>query len=111
MEKATLKDFNDAMMEIYEAGKRLKPPYNASRFLKMLNEHGGKKTADLLLATDNPSDGFTELFMRGKENLRLCVEYVVLQSRWRELFTPEQLAIARKRLLDCECPLPPEETV
>ena len=97
------------MLAIYDAGMRLKPPYRATLFLRMVNEHGGKGAADRLLATRNPSSGFTELYLRGKDNLKISVEYLVLQSLWRELFTEEQRAIARKRLNDVKCTPPPED--
>jgi 5-methylcytosine-specific restriction endonuclease McrA len=58
---------------------------------------------------DKPSDGFGTLLLRGKEALKLSVEYVVLQNPWRQLFEPEQLAIARRRLQDVRCELPPED--
>ena len=103
------KQFHEAMLGIYEAAKRLKPPYPASRFLRMVHEYGGKETADRLLATDNPSEGFTELFLRGKENLKVSVEYVVLQSPWRQLFSKDQLDVARQRHRDVKCDRPPED--
>lgn len=98
--------FHHAMLEIYDAAAKLKPPYRASRFKLMVNERGGKAAADSLLAKDTVSNGFTELFLRGKANLKLSVEYLVLKPEWREMFTEEQLNIARKRLIDVECPLP-----
>lgn len=98
--------FHHAMLEIYDAAAKLKPPYRASRFKLMVNERGGKATADSLLAKATMSNGFTELYMRGPENLRLSVEYLVLKPEWRGLFTEEQRRIARKRLTDVECPLP-----
>lgn len=104
-----LAGFEQALRDVSEAAKRLKPPYHPTAFRQMLAEHGGKGTADRLLAGSNPSSGFTELFLRGKENLRLSVEYVVLQSPWRTLFTPDQLAKARRRLLDVGCELPAED--
>ncbi|MGD9582656.1 MAG: hypothetical protein AB7V26_03150 [Lysobacterales bacterium] len=100
--------FHAAMLQIYELAARLKPPYRATRFLQMVQSQGGKAAADQLLSTSNPSDGFTELFFRGKENLKLSVEYLVLQAPWSELFSQDQLAKARKRLLDVKCSLPPE---
>lgn len=103
------KQFHEAMLGIYEAAKRLKPPYHAPRFLRMVNEHGGRETANRLLATGEPSEGFTELFLRGKDCLKISVEYVVLQSQWRELFTEEQLEVARKRLREYQCDPPSPE--
>lgn len=61
------RQFHVAMLEIYEAAKRLKPPYHAPRFLRMVHEHGGRETANRLLATAEPSEGFTQLFLRGKQ--------------------------------------------
>ena len=98
--------FHSAMLAIYDAALRLKPTYRATIFLRMVNEHGGKKAADRLLSTVNPSSGFTELYLRGKDNLKISLEYLVLQSPWRELFTEEQRAIARKRLKDVGCSPP-----
>ncbi|MGH8054999.1 MAG: hypothetical protein ACREP4_13880 [Stenotrophomonas sp.] len=98
--------FHAAMLNIYEQGTRLKPSYRATRFRQMVLSLGGKAAADQLLSAPGVSDGFTELFLRGPENLRLSVEYVVLQEPWRPLFTDEQRAVARKRLHDMGVELP-----
>ena len=92
--------FHAAMLHIYESAGRLSPPYRATRFLQMVQGSGGKAAADQLLASANPSAGFTELFLRGREQLKLSVEYLVLQDPWRTLFSAEQLAVAHKRLID-----------
>lgn len=110
MNQKLLADFHQEMQAIYDSALKLKPPYRASYFLQMLGEYGGKGTADRLLATSKPSAGFTELFLRGKESLRLSVEYLVLREPWRKLFTAEQLAEARRRLIEVKCPLPPEDS-
>jgi hypothetical protein len=103
------KQFHAELMASYEAALRLKPPYKSPVFLRMLNEHGGRETANRLLATREPSDGFTQLFLRGKENLKLSVEYTVLRNPWRDLFDDNQLAEARRRLRDVGCEPPPED--
>jgi hypothetical protein len=90
--------FHAAMLQIHERAAQLNPPYRATRFLQMVQGSGGKAAADQLLASANPSAGFTELFLRGREHLKLSVEYLVLQDPWRALFSDEQLAVARKRL-------------
>jgi 5-methylcytosine-specific restriction endonuclease McrA len=105
-----LAQFHQAMLGIYDAARRLKPPYTAGDFRRMVLEMGGKGAADKLLAMGNPSEGFGTLLLRGKDALRLSVEYLVLQNPWRELFEPEQLAVARKRLRDVRCDPPPEDT-
>ncbi len=97
------------MLDAYDAALRLKPPYRSPVFWRMLNEHGGRETANRLLATREPSDGFTQLYVRGKENLKLSVEYLILQKPYRDLFTEDHRAEARKRLRDVECDPPPED--
>lgn len=101
--------FHAAMLGIYERARRLRPPYRASYFLHMVQRQGGKAAADQLLSTAEPSTGFTELFLRGSDNLKLSVEYLVLQEPWRGLFSAEQRAIARQRLRQVKCAPPPED--
>ncbi len=101
--------FHQAMLGIHHAAGRLKPPYHATGFLTMVNELGGKEAADRLLAKGTPSDGFTELFLRGRDNLKISVEYLVLQNPWRGLFNDNQLAVARQRLHEVHCELPPDD--
>ncbi|MGD9902620.1 MAG: hypothetical protein AB7U83_04040 [Vicinamibacterales bacterium] len=84
------------MMQIYLDAKR-DAGYNATRFLQMLNEHGGVQTAHRLIP--HMSEGFSELWKR--QRLDLTVEALVLQPRWAPLFSLEELAIARQRLQDC----------
>jgi hypothetical protein len=108
-EQSLEQELQAVMLDSYETAKHLKPPYNAYAFLRMVNEHGGRETVNRLLATGDPSEGFTQLFMRGPENLRLSVEFLVLKKRFRPLFSEEQLAVARKRLVEYECPLPTDD--
>ena len=110
MSRELLGQFHHAMLGIYDAGLKLKPIYRAVYFLRMVNEYGGKEAADRLLATGKPSKGFTDLWLRGPDALRLSVEYLVLQKPWRELFLPTQLEVARKRLVEYGCE-PPAEVV
>lgn len=105
-----LTQFHEAMLGIYDAARRLKPPYVPGDFLRMVVDMGGKAAADQLLASENASQGFAKLFSYGPNALKLSVEYLVLQTPWRELFEPEQLAVARRRLNDVRCELPPEDT-
>jgi len=87
--------FHNAMMDIYNRA-RDEAHYNATRFLKMVQEEGGYKTALYLLQAKDTSDGFTALFLRGR--LDLTVEALVLQDRWRDLFGDDELAVAKERL-------------
>jgi len=102
--------FHREMVGIYDAALRLNPPYKAKAFLQMLGNIGGKATADKLLGAAKPSSGFTDLYLRGPNCLRLSVEYLVLKNPWRSLFTDEQLAVARKRLKEARCAPPVEDS-
>lgn len=88
-------EFDAAMMDIYRHA-RTKANYTATRFLQMLNEHRGLKTAQLLLHATHVSDGYTALWERGR--LDLTVEALILEPRWHGLFTDEDREIARDRL-------------
>ncbi len=100
MTQELIERFHNAMLGIYDAAGKLKKPYYPRRFLKMVNDHGGKEAADiLLLPTANYATGLGELFEHGgRDALRKSVEYLVLSNPWRVLFTDNQLAEARKRM-------------
>lgn len=73
--------------------------YKATRFLHMLHEHGGLETARILLHSSTVSEGYTALWERGR--LDLTVEAVIHDHpQWHPLFTAEELAICRKRLVE-----------
>ncbi|MEG0794782.1 MAG: hypothetical protein RSG95_03190 [Bacilli bacterium] len=102
-----VEQFNEAMRQIYDKSKELTPPYRPTRFKKMVDERGGKQVADELLSSpDQIHDGLVQLTIRGKEALKLTVEYLVLKPEYSSLFTPEQKAIAKKRLLQLNVDLP-----
>lgn len=89
-------EFDNAMHSIYhralsEAG------YKASIFLNMLFAHRGVETARRLIHSPNISDGYTALWER--KRLDLTVEALIYDNdKWHSLFTPEEIAICRKRL-------------
>lgn len=87
--------FHQEMVNIYrrsvdECG------YQPSYFLQMVNEKKGKQTAIELITATKPSDGFTKLWEL--KRLDLTVEALALTPPWNELFKPDVLALARKRL-------------
>ncbi len=90
-------DFHKAMLGIYQTAKD-ECSYNATRFLNMVANEGGLKTAKKLLATQEPSDGFTELWSYGR--LDLTVENLVLKPKYQSLFTSEEIQIAKERLIN-----------
>ena len=90
-------EFDEAMLNIYVTAVR-EAKYTPSEFHRMLSERGGVATAKELINRAKPSDGYTNLYLRGF--LRLTVEAVIFDdSRWHTLFAPEELEICRKRLV------------
>lgn len=89
------KEFESDMKDIYvRAAKECK--YYPTRFLQMLSEMGGIETAKKLIAKDGGTEGFLKLWEKGR--LDLSVEYLVLQDKYKELFTDEERAMCRNRL-------------
>ena len=87
--------FHLEMIDIY--ARALKEcGYRASRFLVMVNERGGLQAAKTLINAPGVSDGFVALWERGRPDL--TVEAIILDPRWKELFTNHELDIARERL-------------
>jgi hypothetical protein len=72
--------------------------YIAVYFIQMLDKYGGVETAKQLLAKMEPQTGLDKLWKLGM--LQDSMEAVVLQERFRSLFTAEELAVAYKRLAD-----------
>ena len=91
----TPQEFTEAMFNIYRSA-RDEYNYNATRFLQMLNEHDGLETARILIHSDRVSDGYVALWER--QRLDLTVEALILRNPWNELFTEQELKIARYRL-------------
>jgi hypothetical protein len=99
--KATTDDleqqFHQAMLNVYQVAKR-ELNYSATYFLRMVSEFGGLSAARRLLAARDLSDGFTELYL--KKRLDLTAEAQMIRPEFRVLFTPDEIAIAEKRLSD-----------
>ncbi|MCH8878047.1 MAG: hypothetical protein IIA89_14715 [Chloroflexi bacterium] len=90
-------DFHREMLNTYEQAKT-ECKYTANRFMQMVAELGGVATAKRLLATSTPSDGFTTLWEC--ERLYLTVEFAVLKKEFASLFSDDERATAKQRLLD-----------
>ena len=89
--------FHQEMTNAYRAAKA-ECGYNATRFLRMLNELGGLGAARSLLRASKLSDGLVALWK--KNRLDLTVEDIILHKPWRALFSDEELKTAEKRLDD-----------
>jgi hypothetical protein len=94
----TERRFDAAMMDIYRRALA-EAKYPATRYFQMLSDHGGVETAHLLLNSDSVSDGYTALWER--KRLDLTVEALVFHNPdFQSLFTEEEVAKARKRLVE-----------
>ena len=72
--------------------------YNPTRFNQMVAEHGGPETVRLLLRGRDASDGFTTLWEHGR--LDMSCEAIALLPWYQDLFSADELAVARHRLLE-----------
>lgn len=88
-------DFENEMWRLYEEPKR-RFGYNATYFLRMLDEGDPLETARRLALEPRHSEGLT--FLWEKHALDLSVEALVLRDPWNTLFAPEVLEAARKKL-------------
>lgn len=88
-------DFSQRMNAVYDRG-RSEAGYDASYFLSMLSQYGPQETAHKLLTSPAISDGFAELWERGR--LHLTVEALAVEPKFSELFSESEIAVARKRL-------------
>jgi hypothetical protein len=91
------KEFTAAMVDIYRRVLK-ETGYRPTYFLQMVVETSGHEAAMHLIHAGQPSDGYTELYSR--KRLDLTVEALVLQPKWKPLFTDDDRAKARKRLQD-----------
>ncbi|MGV0721044.1 DUF262 domain-containing protein [Mycolicibacterium elephantis] len=70
--------------------------YNANYYRSMIAQLGPMKAARKLLASPAVSDGFAELWERGR--MDLTVEALVVEPQFAELFSESEIDISRRRL-------------
>jgi hypothetical protein len=87
-------ELTSALRGTYEAARAR--GYVATYFLQMLEEYGGVETAKRLLAKKEPSAGLYKLWELNL--LHESMEAVVLEDRFRPLFSEDELAEAERRL-------------
>ena len=88
-------EFDEAMLDIYRHAKS-DAGYTATRFLGMVVSRGGLDTAQYLIHADTISDGYAALCERNR--LDLTVEYLILEPKWKPLFTKAERHVAVRRL-------------
>jgi hypothetical protein len=89
--------FDEAMHQIYRSALS-ECRYRATRFLQLVETHGGLSAAKQLLHSPGHPEGLTKLWELGR--LDLSMEALVLTAPWDALFTDDDRRIARKRLRD-----------
>lgn len=72
--------------------------YNPTRFNEMVADHGGPEAVRQLLEGRDASDGFTTLWEAGR--LEMSVEAAVLLPWYELLYTDDERAVARRRLVE-----------
>ncbi|MCZ7487174.1 phospholipase D family protein [Rhizobium rhizogenes] len=87
------KEFHLAMVNVYDEAKNI--GHTATAFKQMLVQHGGLETARRLV-TGPVSETFKKFFLKGRVDL--TVEALVLQERWKPLFSEDVLRAAQLRL-------------
>lgn len=87
--------FRDAMVRLCVRTKR-ETGYNATYFLRMVEEQGAEPAAHQLINSAKESTGFTALWERGR--LDLSVEALALDPQYASLFTADELDKAADRL-------------
>ncbi len=92
-----LEEFEAAMINVCEQVQAT-TGYTATKYLQLINEYGGFEAARQLLQKEVFSDGLTVLWEKGC--LNLSMERMILDRKWRPLFTRDQLQVAANRLHD-----------
>ena len=87
-------EFHRRMLGIYEEAAR-QLGYRATRFLQIVSERGGVAAAKHLIAGP-PQDGLGRLIAEGRTDLTM--ESLMLEEQFRQLFTEEELRLARERV-------------
>jgi hypothetical protein len=87
--------FEEVTMAGIDEGKRL--GYNPTRYLQMVKQYGAVGAAKRVLRPGPPSEGFVTLAYL-KDRKDLTTEATAVQPQFQELFTDEELRIARERL-------------
>ncbi len=87
--------FHERMQQVYDQAKD-ECGYTATRFLQMVNTDGGLQAAKKLLGTGEYSQGLTRLWE--EKRLYISLEATVLNEPWCELFTKQELSVAKRKL-------------
>ena len=96
--------FHKALLDTCQKTKR-ETTYNPSGFYQMLSRQNGVIVAKNLIRGKDQS-GLARLLLEGR--LDLSMEALMLDKEYKDLFTDEELQIARHRLQECNYTFPAE---
>ena len=88
-------EFHQAMLNVYDQAAA--NDYHPTIFRDRVRAYGGLRAAKRWLATEKPQPGLFQLARRGC--LGISMETLVMQRRWKVLFTAEEREVARQRLV------------
>jgi hypothetical protein len=88
--------FESDMRAILENEREL--GLHSVRFAQMVAQHGGLRTAHILLKPDHVPPPDTFGFLRSRNRLDLAMESYVVKPKYRSLFSDQELEIAQWRL-------------
>lgn len=91
----TREQFQTAMLEL-DVIIREQTNYRPNLMRRMIHDIGGYTTAIRLVDRSHPTEGFTQLVMRGRKDL--TVEALIADERWSSLFEARIVDIAKRRL-------------
>jgi hypothetical protein len=92
LEMRLMAEFQKAIIELQKMG------YTPTHFKKMLSIKGAVDTVNFLLGVDKYSEGITRIWEL--KALYLSMEAIIIKEPYCQLFTENQLKVARKRLKD-----------
>ena len=72
--------------------------YTPSELINMIDKHGTIEAVRRLINSPKPPYGFTKLWEL--KALDLSLEAIILEEEWKDLFSDEERAKAKKRLTD-----------
>jgi len=92
-------EFNVKIFEIYDLAKNI--GYSARRYLQKIRKDGGVKPSKYWLNPKKKDQSFSEGFntLIKKDRLDISLEALVLRYPFNNLFTKEELDVARSRLI------------
>jgi hypothetical protein len=95
-DESLIQQFEDVTLRGIEEGKQLFS-YNPTRYLQIVRERGALGAAKQVLRRGPIPDGFVTLAHINRRP-DLATEYTALMPEFQELFTEEELTVARERL-------------